>query len=46
MEDFFYEIFSDLPRQGPGDNNSTQKAYSLLTGIPEKPQILDIACGT
>ena len=34
-----------LPRQGPGDNESTQKAFGLMVGIPPKPYILDIGCG-
>jgi cyclopropane fatty-acyl-phospholipid synthase-like methyltransferase len=42
---YFYELFSMLPRQGPGDNRSTQKAFSLLRGIPSHPYILDIGCG-
>jgi len=41
----FYELFSMLPRQGPGDNESTQKAFGLMVGIPPKPYILDIGCG-
>ena len=42
---YFYELFSMLPRQGPGDNESTQKAFGLMVGIPPKPYILDIGCG-
>jgi ubiquinone/menaquinone biosynthesis C-methylase UbiE len=41
-----FEIFSNLPRQGPGDNVSTRKAYSFLKDLPPKPNILDIGCGT
>ena len=42
-----YEAFnSDLPRQGPGDNNSTKKAFSYITGLPSNPSILDVGCGT
>jgi ubiquinone/menaquinone biosynthesis C-methylase UbiE len=43
--DIFFEVHCDLPREGPGDNASTRKAYSLLTGLPPKPRILDIGCG-
>jgi SAM-dependent methyltransferase len=42
----FYEIFGNLPRQGPGDDASTLRALSL---IPQKDQIrdiLDMGCGT
>jgi len=43
--DLFYEIHSGIPRQGPGDRDSTEKAYRLMRGLPEKPAILDIGCG-
>lgn len=43
--DFFFEIHKDLPREGPGDTESTRKAFRKLAGLPEKPQILDIGCG-
>lgn len=46
MDDLFYEIFEDLPRQGPGDRKSTKKALSMVAGLPENPEILDIGCGT
>lgn len=46
MDDLFYEIFSDLPRQGPGDKNSTLQAAGLITQIPALPNILDVGCGT
>lgn len=41
----FFELHRDIPRQGPGDNASTRKAFSLLTGLPEQPRILDVGCG-
>ncbi|MBN2174616.1 MAG: class I SAM-dependent methyltransferase, partial [Bacteroidales bacterium] len=46
MEDLFYEVFTDLPRQGPGDDESTQKAASMVLEIPKYPKILDVGCGT
>ncbi len=42
---YFYELFSSLPRGGPGDNKSTKKAFSYLKNLPSKPFILDIGCG-
>lgn len=45
MNDLFYEIFEDLPRQGPGDMESTKKALSMVDGLPPDPEILDIGCG-
>ena len=44
-EDIFFEIHRDNPREGPGNFESTRKAYSLLANLPDKPVILDIGCG-
>ncbi|MBY9005362.1 MAG: class I SAM-dependent methyltransferase [Candidatus Lokiarchaeota archaeon] len=44
--DLIYEIFDGLPRQGPGDPKSTQKAYSFLGELPLNLNIIDIGCGT
>lgn len=46
MDELFYEIFSDLPRQGPGDKNSTLKAMALIKGLNHDAEILDVGCGT
>lgn len=43
--DIFFEIHQDLPREAPGDNESTRKVFALLTNLPAKPSILDIGCG-
>ncbi len=43
--EFFFEIHKDLPREGPGDNESTQKAFNFLENLPSNPYILDIGCG-
>jgi len=45
MDDLFYEIFEDLPRQGAGDQEFTKKTLSMVAGLPENPEILDIGCG-
>ncbi len=45
-QQYLYELFTDLPRQGPGNSRSTQNAYSLLKKLPEMPIILDIGCGS
>ena len=45
MEKIFFEIFELLPRQGPGDDASTKKAFQKLTELPKFPEILDIGCG-
>ncbi len=49
MDQLFYDIFERLPRVGPGDNDSTRKAFNILTSgrdLPEHLNILDIGSGT
>ena len=46
MPPLFYELFTGLPRQGPGDADSTRKALSMVPGVGPKTRILDIGCGT
>jgi SAM-dependent methyltransferase len=43
--DLFWEIYSDLPREGPGDDVSTRLAFSMCEGLPRAPRVLDIGCG-
>jgi ubiquinone/menaquinone biosynthesis C-methylase UbiE len=43
--EYFYELYTGLPRGGPGDNKSTRKAFSYLINLPPEPYILDIGCG-
>ncbi|MBD3412844.1 MAG: methyltransferase domain-containing protein [Candidatus Aminicenantes bacterium] len=45
MNRIFYEIFEQMPRQGPGKSEYTKRALSFCQ-LPPKPQILDIGCGT
>ncbi|NOX89990.1 MAG: class I SAM-dependent methyltransferase [Calditrichaeota bacterium] len=40
-----YELFEALPRCGPGDNESTRRAFNTITKLPKQPFILDIGCG-
>ena len=42
---YFFDIHSDLPREGPGDRESTSKAFSMLKDLNKNPRILDIGCG-
>ncbi len=42
----FYELFSGLPRQGPGTAASTRRALELVPDIGPRTRILDIGCGT
>jgi len=43
--EYFYELFCSIPRGGPGDNNSTRKAFSYLKKLPAEPLMLDLGCG-
>lgn len=45
MEALFYRIYDALPRGGPGNIESTRKAFELLPDFPDEPKILDIGCG-
>ena len=42
----FFELFSGLPRQGPGTAASTRRALGLVPGIGPQTRVLDIGCGT
>jgi ubiquinone/menaquinone biosynthesis C-methylase UbiE len=46
LSEYFYELFGSIPRQGPGSNEYTRKAYLSLPGLPQHPEILDIGCGS
>ena len=43
--ELFYELYHDMPRQGPGNKESTRTAYSKLTNLHDSPLILDVGCG-
>ena len=45
LNEIFYEMFEQMPRQGPGKSEYTKRALSFCA-IPDAPQILDIGCGT
>lgn len=46
MNQYFYEVFEKIPRQGPGMNSATRKAYNTIRKfLPGQPAILDIGCG-
>ena len=42
---YFFEVFEDLPRQGPGCREATLRALSWLKKLPPNPNVLDIGCG-
>lgn len=41
----FWELHKDIPREGPGCNESTRQAFLMLRDLPAEPHILDIGCG-
>ena len=43
--EYFYELFEAVPRGGPGDEESTRRAFNTIPNPPEQPLILDIGCG-
>jgi len=45
MDDLFYEIYNNLPRQGPGNAEFTRRAYASLPDPSAVRRILDIGCG-
>ena len=42
----FFELFSGLPRQGPGAAASTRRALELVPDVGPHTRVLDIGCGT
>jgi SAM-dependent methyltransferase len=44
--DIFFTIFEGLPRQGPGLDEYTARAFHTIPDLPEQPRILDIGCGS
>lgn len=47
MNKLFFELFHDMPRQGPGCDEVTTDMYNRLAPhLPESPCILEVGCGT
>jgi SAM-dependent methyltransferase len=46
MTTLFFEMFTGLPRQGPGDRASTLRALSMVPGVGPRTRVLDLGCGT
>jgi len=44
--DVLSELYGGLPRQSPGSESITLSALGRLDGLPDKPEILDVGCGT
>ena len=46
MTMLFFEMFTGLPRQGPGDAASTLRALSFVSRIGPHTRVLNPGCGT
>lgn len=44
-EEFLFEVFASLPRQGPGRRDCAARALQLCRELPTNPAILDLGCG-
>jgi SAM-dependent methyltransferase len=40
------ELHLNTPRQGPGEADSTLRALAMCDGLPPRPDILDVGCGS
>lgn len=43
--ELFFELFESLPRQGPGDAESTRRAFTLVPPLDATSLVLDLGCG-
>jgi SAM-dependent methyltransferase len=41
----FFEVYENLPRQGPGSRACAARALDLCRDLPDEPAILDVGCG-
>ncbi len=41
----FFEVYENLPRQGPGNRACAARALALCPDLPHSPVILDLGCG-
>ncbi len=44
--ELFLELFTSLPRQGPGNKESAEHALEFCKDLPSRPRIIDLGCGT
>ena len=45
-EPLLFSFFERFERLGPGDDQTTLKAWKALPPLPEKPRVLDVGAGT
>lgn len=44
--DVFFDVYEGLPRQGPGNRASAERALAFCRELPPAPDVLDLGCGT
>jgi SAM-dependent methyltransferase len=44
-ERIFFELYEGLPRQGPGNCASAERALGLCRDLPARPAVADLGCG-
>lgn len=45
FRELFFEVYENLPRQGPGNRTCAARALGLCRDLQESPAILDLGCG-
>ncbi len=45
LTELLLDVYGGLPRQGPGDDASSQRALELCGDLPIAPDVLDVGCG-
>lgn len=43
--DVFFDVYENLPRQGPGNRASAERALKSCIALPPWPEVLDLGCG-
>jgi SAM-dependent methyltransferase len=43
--EIFFEVYENLPRQGPGNRTCAARALGLCRELGESPAVLDLGCG-
>jgi len=43
--EIFFEVYENLPRQGPGNRTCAARALRLCRELPQCPALLDLGCG-
>ena len=43
--EIFFDVYENLPRQGPGNRDCAERALRLCVGLPRASMIADLGCG-